>query len=60
MDKPGRATFVITDAGRALLKAHPGGITEKILRAIPEYRDYTPMRSGSATVAQAPTKASTP
>ncbi|WP_349304748.1 restriction endonuclease [Nocardia cyriacigeorgica] len=51
VDKTDRATFVITDAGRALLEAHPGGITEKILKALPEYRDYTPLRSGSSTVA---------
>ncbi|WP_280398679.1 restriction endonuclease [Nocardia carnea] len=51
VDKPARATFVITDAGRALLKAHPDGITEKTLKALPEYRDHTPLRSGSSTVA---------
>ncbi|WP_040837289.1 restriction endonuclease [Nocardia brevicatena] len=48
VDKPARATFVITDAGRALLAAHPPGITEKILKALPEYRDYTPARTGSS------------
>ncbi|WP_307786470.1 restriction endonuclease [Nocardia farcinica] len=51
VDKPARATFVITDAGRALLQAHPDGITEKTLKALPEYRDYTPSRSGSSSVA---------
>ncbi|WP_280182121.1 restriction endonuclease [Nocardia farcinica] len=51
VDKPARATFVITDAGRALLEAHPGGITEKVLKAVPAYRDYTPLRSGSSNVA---------
>lgn len=53
VDKPARATFVITDAGRALLAAHPGGITEKVLKALPEYRDYTPVRSGSSNVGTA-------
>uniref|UniRef100_UPI0005935D35 restriction endonuclease n=1 Tax=Nocardia higoensis TaxID=228599 RepID=UPI0005935D35 len=56
VDKPARATFVITDAGRALLAAHPTGITEKILKALPEYQDYTPARIGSlngGTVADA-------
>ncbi|WP_454199312.1 restriction endonuclease [Nocardia sp. Marseille-Q1738] len=48
VDKPARATFVITDAGRALLAAHPAGITEKILKALPEYQDYTPARTGSS------------
>lgn len=48
IDKPARATFVITDAGRALLAAHAAGITEKILKALPEYRDYTPTRTGSS------------
>ncbi len=53
VDKPDRATFVITDAGRALLEAHPSGFTEKILKALPEYRDYIPLRSGSSTAAPA-------
>ncbi len=48
VDKPARATFVITDAGRALLAAHPDGITKQILKGLPEYRDYTPVRSGSS------------
>ncbi|MFI9632562.1 restriction endonuclease [Nocardia sp. NPDC051929] len=48
IDKPARATFVITDAGRALLEAHPAGITEKILKALPQYQDYTPARTGSS------------
>ncbi|MGV9924497.1 restriction endonuclease [Nocardia rhamnosiphila] len=48
IDRPARATFIITDAGRALLAAHPAGITEKILKALPEYRDYTPARTGSS------------
>jgi len=53
VDKPARATFVITDAGRALLEAHPDGITEKTLKALPVYRDYTPLRSSSSNVASA-------
>ncbi|MDG3009195.1 restriction endonuclease [Rhodococcus sp. D2-41] len=42
--KPARATFTITDAGRALLAVHPAGITEKILKAVPAYQDYVPVR----------------
>ncbi|AXK84771.1 restriction endonuclease [Nocardia farcinica] len=53
VDKPARATFVITEAGRALLEAHPDGITEKVLQTVPAYRDYTPSRSGSPNVAPA-------
>nr|WP_072753405.1 restriction endonuclease [Rhodococcus maanshanensis] len=50
--KPERATFVITDSGRALLGAHPNGITEKVLKALPKYQDYVPAnrsRSDGAT-----------
>lgn len=47
VDKPARATFVITDAGRALLEAHPAGITDKALKASSSYRDQTPPRSVS-------------
>ncbi|MGW6694235.1 restriction endonuclease [Rhodococcus sp. NPDC054953] len=48
VDKPARATFTITDAGRALLAAHPAGITEKILKAVPAYQDYVPERQANA------------
>ncbi|TCN48230.1 restriction system protein [Rhodococcus sp. SMB37] len=47
VDKPARATFVITDAGRSLLAEHPNGITEKILTTLPEYQDYAPARTAS-------------
>jgi len=45
VDKPARATFVITDAGRSLLAAYPDGITEQILKALPAYQAYTPART---------------
>ncbi|MEE2058025.1 restriction endonuclease [Rhodococcus artemisiae] len=48
VDKPARATFVITDAGRALLTAHPDGITKQILKALPEYQAHTPARTASS------------
>ncbi|MGX6510105.1 restriction endonuclease [Rhodococcus sp. SJ-2] len=43
VDKPARATFTITDAGRALLAQHPDGITERTLKAIPAYQNYVPV-----------------
>lgn len=48
VDKPARATFVITDAGRGLLAAHPDGITKQILKALPEYQAHTPARTASS------------
>ncbi|AOW95250.1 restriction endonuclease [Rhodococcus sp. WMMA185] len=48
VEKPARATFVIADAGRELLAAHPTGITEKTLKAVPAYRDYVPPARASA------------
>lgn len=50
VDRPARATFVITDAGRALLEAHPNGITKKTLNAIPEYRNHTPSRTSPSNL----------
>ncbi|MBO0854415.1 MAG: restriction endonuclease [Nocardia sp.] len=44
VEKPARATFVITEAGRALLAAHPDGIDEKTLKALPAYQSYVPTR----------------
>lgn len=44
VDRPARGQYQITDTGRGLLTAHPGGITEKDLRALPAYispRDQT-------------------
>ncbi|MFD6859288.1 restriction endonuclease [Rhodococcus sp. NPDC060090] len=49
VDRPARATFVITDAGRSLLAEHPDGITEKILKTLPEYQDYAPARTASSS-----------
>lgn len=48
--KPARATFTITDAGRALLAAHPSGITEKTLKAVPAYQDYIPEKHSNPVV----------
>ncbi|MEV0773383.1 restriction endonuclease [Nocardia salmonicida] len=50
VDKPARATFVITDAGRALLAANPAGITAKTLQALPEYQNHTPTRIGTSSI----------
>lgn len=48
VSKPARATFVITDAGRAQLATNTSGLTERNLKDIPAYRDYIP---ASQTVA---------
>ena len=37
LERPTRAHYRITQLGRSLLSDHPGGITEKELRAIPAY-----------------------
>jgi|SRR5690625_1456499 len=34
LDRPARGQYVITDVGRTLLADHPGGVTEKHLRAL--------------------------
>ncbi|MGW5071653.1 restriction endonuclease [Rhodococcus sp. NPDC004095] len=54
VDKPARATFTITDAGRELLAANPDGITAKALKAVPAYQDYVPVGKNSATTDPAP------
>jgi len=43
LERPGRARYVITQAGRDLLAEHPAGLTEQHLRAIPAYVEYTPV-----------------
>ncbi len=45
--RPTRGRYVIADAGTALLAAHPQGLTQKHLDAIPAYRDYVPAGQGS-------------
>lgn len=37
VERPSRGRYVITDVGRELLEAHPGGMTEKDLRSVPGY-----------------------
>ncbi|MFE9790003.1 restriction endonuclease [Nocardia salmonicida] len=49
VDKPARATFVINDAGRALLAAHPAGISEKILKTLPAHQNHTPAQTDSSS-----------
>ena len=51
VSKPARATFTITEAGRTILAAHPGGVDEKTLKSIPAYQDHVPTRTSSATAA---------
>ena len=42
VDKPARATFAITEAGRKLQAAHPGGIRDKTLKSLAAYQAYIP------------------
>ncbi|ACU84398.1 restriction endonuclease [Brachybacterium faecium DSM 4810] len=37
VERPSRGRYVITEVGRELLGAHPGGMTEKDLRSVPGY-----------------------
>ena len=37
VERPSRGRYVITEVGRGLLEAHPGGMTEKDLRSVPGY-----------------------
>lgn len=39
-EKPLRATFRITESGRAILAGHPQGLDEKELKSLPAYRAY--------------------
>lgn len=48
VSKPARATFTITNAGREILAAYPGGLDEKILKSLPAYQDYTPTRTAAS------------
>ena len=47
VDRPARGHYVITQQGRDLLAALPGGITERDLRAVPGY--VSPRGEGRAT-----------
>jgi restriction system protein len=44
---PQRATFRITDAGRALLAQNSGGISVNVLEAIPAFQEYVPIKGRS-------------
>lgn len=58
--RPKRGYYVITDKGRELLAAHPGGITEAHLREIARAGDqWWSGRSASATTEVGPTPADT-
>lgn len=49
--KPGRARFVITQAGHDLLAANPDGISEATLKTIPAFNDYLPVRGAAEAAA---------
>ncbi|MFZ2173513.1 MAG: restriction endonuclease, partial [Rhodococcus sp. (in: high G+C Gram-positive bacteria)] len=53
VSKPARATFTITEAGRAILASHPDGVDEKTLKSLPAYQDYVPTKTASAAVVDA-------
>jgi len=49
LDRPRRARYVISPTGRELLAQYPNGLTERHLRTIPAFVEYTPVvrsRSG--------------
>ena len=52
VERPSRGRYVITEVGRELLEAHPGGMTEKDLRSVPGYD--SPRLARKPTVDAAP------
>lgn len=40
VEKPQRATYVLTESGRRFLQQHPTDISEKTLRTLPAYQTY--------------------
>ena len=52
VERPSRGRYVITEVGRELLEAHPGGMTEKDLRSVPGYD--SPRLAQKPTVDAAP------
>lgn len=53
--RPARGQYRISDAGRALLAAHPQGITERDLKALPAWAAYVPQERTSDAEAASPT-----
>jgi restriction system protein len=54
VEKPQRATYVLTDAGREFLQNHPTDISEKTLKTLPVYQAYVAsISAGSSSPATA-------
>lgn len=47
--RPSRGRYEITDVGRSLLAAHPGGMTERTLREVPGYESPRAGRASAET-----------
>lgn len=62
VEKPLRATFRITDSGRAVVAAHPKGLGDKELKALPAYRAYAATKAeiGDSAAADEPDSATEP
>lgn len=58
VEKPQRATYVLTEAGRQFLQQHPTGISEKTLKALPVYQGYlASINSGGSAAVSATVEA---
>lgn len=53
VERPSRGRYVITEVGRELLEAHPGGMTEKDLRSVPGYDSPRLVQKAAAGAAPA-------
>lgn len=62
VEKPLRATFRITDSGRAVVAAHPKSLGDKELKALPAYRAYVTTKAevGDSASADEPDSAAEP
>ncbi|WP_026820607.1 restriction endonuclease [Arthrobacter castelli] len=57
VEKPARATYVMTDVGRGLLKNKPGGISQSDLFEISAYADYERAKRTKASSSAKPPRA---
>lgn len=57
VERPSRGRYLITETGRDLLVRHPGGMTERDLRAVPGYDSPRLNRNSAAVVDHAATTA---
>lgn len=54
IEAPVRAHFRITQAGRDLLAQHSGQISEHVIKSLPAYNDYVPVKGKAASSDDAP------